>query len=64
MGLANQWTFEPLGQQIGTGYLQLYLEIPTDACSIVRDAIEDIFAKDWIRTEFPGLQIPLGLDKL
>ena len=39
-----------LEQQIGTGYLQLCLENPTDAYSIVHDAKEDILAKDWICT--------------
>ena len=36
-----------LEQQIGTGYLQLCLQNPTDAYSIVREAKSDILAKDW-----------------
>jgi hypothetical protein len=39
-----------LEQKIGTGYLQLCLENPTDEYSIVCDAKEDILAKDWICT--------------
>ena len=40
-----------LEQQIGTGYLQLCLENPTDACSIiVHDAKEASLANNWICT--------------
>ena len=46
-----------LEQQIGTGYLQLCLESPTDACSMMHDAKEDILAKR-LDPQFIGLQIP------
>ena len=36
-----------LEQQIGTGYLQLCLQNPTNASSIVREAKSEIMAKDW-----------------
>ena len=36
-----------VNSQIGTGYLQLCLQNPTDAYSIVREAKSDILAKDW-----------------
>ena len=48
ISLVQQCRF--LEQQFGTSYLQLCLENPSHACSIVRDAKEDILEKDWICT--------------
>ena len=48
ISLVQQCRF--LEQQYGPSYLQLCLENPSQACSIVHDAKEGIFEKDWICT--------------
>ena len=60
VSLAQHCLSLSLEQQIGTRYLQLCLENPTNACSIVCDAKENILAKYWIYT-LQDSRYPTGL---